>query len=133
MSHRPDDAPQIIRTDTTVSVSLARDSAHRPCLTIHTIVDVDAEFRIIGVEVLNLRDETGANSVGDVRIDKAVPPWIDEQLGSLRITFEPKIDAFYCYLSAGGRVLTSAPTAACAHINGAGNLTPLVVTVPTID
>lgn len=87
--------PNIVREDGTLDVVFSSSDAPLSDVSVRVVLDFDQFGEVIGIEILNLKDQVGKRCL-DV-VEKA----LEDSAGDLHHSYDDEVDAFYLRMSEG--------------------------------
>jgi uncharacterized protein YuzE len=90
--------PNIVREDEKLDVVFSSSDVSRPEITVRCVLDFDQFGDVLGIEILNLKDQAGSRCL-DVVEEVLKGPVTD-----LRYSYDDEVDAFYLRMSEGQSV-----------------------------
>ncbi len=90
--------PNIVREDEKLDVVFSSPDVSRPEITVRCVLDFDQFGDVLGVEILNLKDQAGSSCL-DV-----VEEVLKGSVTALRYSYDDEVDAFYLRMSEGQSV-----------------------------
>ena len=85
--------PNIVREDERLEVAFSSSDARLSCINVRFVLDFDQFGEVIGIEILNLKDQAGSRC-----LDK-VEDVLKDSVRGLHHSYDDAVDAFYLRMS----------------------------------
>lgn len=90
--------PNIVREDDSLDVVFSSSDVPLSKVRVRCVLDVDQFGEVIGIEILNLKDQVGNRCLG------AIEETLRKPVGDLHYSYNDDVDAFYLRVSEGRSV-----------------------------